>query len=177
MWPQGNGKKGSLPLTADINVTSLVDVAFTLLVIFIITAPIMQGGVEVQLPKGDVPAITQSDGIVVSVTREGKIYIGEVEAKSIEDFKVTPSDSTCAKPGSFCFPPRASLSYVALSECQWESNFNVSHRKRPKCCASIAVHWNMRAASSCFRKSWSKRCDVWNPGVPLSCKILSIRKQ
>src|SRR5690606_25933132 len=88
MWPQGNGKKGSLPLTADINVTSLVDVAFTLLVIFIITAPIMQGGVEVQLPKGDVPAITQSDGIVVSVTREGKIYIGEVEAKSIEDFKV-----------------------------------------------------------------------------------------
>lgn len=88
MWPQGNGKKGSLPLTADINVTSLVDVAFTLLVIFIITAPIMQGGVEVQLPKGDVPAITQSDGIVVSVTREGRIYIGEVEAKSIEDFKV-----------------------------------------------------------------------------------------
>jgi biopolymer transport protein TolR len=88
VWPQGNGKKGSLPLTADINVTSLVDVAFTLLVIFIITAPIMQGGVEVQLPKGDVPAITQSDGIVVSVTREGKIYIGEVEAKSIEDFKV-----------------------------------------------------------------------------------------
>lgn len=88
MWPQGNGKKGSLPLTADINVTSLVDVAFTLLVIFIITAPIMQGGVEVQLPKGDVPAITQSEGIVVSVTREGKIFIGEVEAKSIEDFKV-----------------------------------------------------------------------------------------
>ncbi|HEX6940329.1 MAG TPA: biopolymer transporter ExbD [Longimicrobiales bacterium] len=89
MWPQGNGgKKGSLPLTADINVTSLVDVAFTLLVIFIITAPIMQGGVEVQLPKGDVPAITQTEGIVVSVTRDGKIYIGDVEAKSVEDFKV-----------------------------------------------------------------------------------------
>lgn len=88
MWPHGNGRKGSLPLTADINVTSLVDVAFTLLTIFIITAPIMQGGVEVQLPKGDVPALTQSDGIIVSVTREGRIYIGEVEAKSIEDFKV-----------------------------------------------------------------------------------------
>ncbi|HEX7119942.1 MAG TPA: biopolymer transporter ExbD [Longimicrobiales bacterium] len=89
MWPQGNGgKKGSLPLTADINVTSLVDVAFTLLVIFIITAPIMQGGVEVQLPKGDVPAITQSEGVVVSVTRDGTIYIGDVEVESVADFEV-----------------------------------------------------------------------------------------
>ncbi len=88
MWPQGNGRKGNLPLSADINVTSLVDVAFTLLVIFIITAPIMQGGVEVDLPQGDVPAITQSDGVVVSVTRDGKIFIGDVEAKSVEDFKV-----------------------------------------------------------------------------------------
>jgi len=88
VWPQGNGRKGNLPLSADINVTSLVDVAFTLLVIFIITAPIMQGGVEVDLPQGDVPAITQSDGVVVSVTRDGKIFIGDVEAKSVEDFKV-----------------------------------------------------------------------------------------
>ncbi len=89
MWPQGNGgRKGTLPLTADINVTSLVDVAFTLLVIFIITAPILQGGVEVQLPKGDVAPITQSEGVVVSVTRDGTIYIGDVETKSIEDFKV-----------------------------------------------------------------------------------------
>ncbi len=36
---------GELPLNADINVTSLVDVAFVLLIIFMITAPIMQGGV------------------------------------------------------------------------------------------------------------------------------------
>src|SRR5690606_34325195 len=46
------------------------------------------GGVEVDLPQGDVPAITQSDGVVVSVTRDGKIFIGDVEAKSVEDFKV-----------------------------------------------------------------------------------------
>lgn len=88
MWPQGNGKKGSLPLTADINVTSLVDVAFTLLVIFIITAPIMQGGVEVQLPKAAAAPITQSQGVIVTVTRDGTIYIGDVEVKSVEDFEI-----------------------------------------------------------------------------------------
>lgn len=86
--PRRSRRGAANDLTAEINVTSLVDVAFTLLVIFIITAPIMQGGVEVDLPQGDVPAITQSDGVVVSVTRDGKIFIGDVEAKSVEDFKV-----------------------------------------------------------------------------------------
>ena len=47
---------GELPLLADINVTSLVDIAFTLLIIFMITAPIMQGGVDVQLPRAGLPA-------------------------------------------------------------------------------------------------------------------------
>ena len=46
---------------AEINVTSLVDVAFTLLVIFIITAPVLQGGIEVNLPRGDVGYIEASD--------------------------------------------------------------------------------------------------------------------
>ena len=50
-----------LPLNAEINVTSLVDVAFTLLVIFIITAPILQGGVEVSVPRADVEALTTDD--------------------------------------------------------------------------------------------------------------------
>lgn len=88
MVPQFNGKKGSLQHTADINVTSLVDVAFTLLVIFIITAPILQGGVEVQLPKAAAAPITQSEGVIVTVTRDNTIYIGDVEVKSLEDFEV-----------------------------------------------------------------------------------------
>lgn len=87
MWGAGNGKrKGVLPLSADINVTSLVDVAFTLLVIFIITAPILQGGIEVQLPRAEAAPITQSDGVIVSITKDGTIYIGEVAVQSVEDF-------------------------------------------------------------------------------------------
>jgi biopolymer transport protein TolR len=66
-----------LPISAEINVTSLIDVAFTLLVIFIITAPIMQGGVEVKLPRAETAPITTPDGIVVTIDRDGEIYIGD----------------------------------------------------------------------------------------------------
>lgn len=82
----GRRRRGSLPLTADINVASLVDVAFTLLVIFIIAAPILQGGVEVQLPKASSAPITAHDGVIVTVTRDGSLYIGDFQTESIEDF-------------------------------------------------------------------------------------------
>lgn len=80
-------KKRGLSLSADVNVTSLVDVAFTLLVIFIITAPILQGGVQVDLPKAPAAPITSSEGVIVTVTREGRIYVGDVPAASIDDFR------------------------------------------------------------------------------------------
>jgi biopolymer transport protein ExbD len=76
-----------LPLTADINVTSLVDVAFTLLVIFIITAPVLQGGVEVSVPQADVAPITAHDRpLVVSIQRNGDIFVEETQF-SIEEFR------------------------------------------------------------------------------------------
>src|SRR5512147_1994504 len=68
---------GELPLTAEINVTSLVDVAFVLLIIFMITAPIMQGGVEVQLPRAEARPIQPKEGLVVSVDRQGRIFLDE----------------------------------------------------------------------------------------------------
>jgi len=82
-----NGNKGPLPLNADINVTNLVDVAFTLLVIFIITAPILQGGVEVELPKASVAPITATEGVIVTVGKDGSLHIGEVPAASLEEFQ------------------------------------------------------------------------------------------
>ena len=74
-----NGNAGHTP-SAEINVTSLVDVAFTLLVIFIITAPIMQGGVEVQVPRARAETISSPEGVIVTVTREGELYIGSAAA-------------------------------------------------------------------------------------------------
>src|SRR3989440_4214089 len=79
---------GELPLNADINVTSLVDVAFVLLIIFMITAPIMQGSVDVRLPRAQVRAIEPKQGLVVTVDAEGKIYLDQA-ALSYDDFRAT----------------------------------------------------------------------------------------
>src|SRR5690606_4703578 len=77
LMPRRSRRGAANDLTAEINVTSLVDVAFTLLVIFIITAPIMQAGVEVKVPQARAETITTTDAVIVTVTREGQVYIGE----------------------------------------------------------------------------------------------------
>jgi biopolymer transport protein TolR len=81
------GRRDDLPLTADINVTSLVDVAFTLLVIFIITAPVLQGGIEIAVPRAAVDPVTAEDNpFFVSVPTSGDVYIEESPV-SIEEFR------------------------------------------------------------------------------------------
>lgn len=82
------GRNGrDIPLTAEINVTSLVDVAFTLLIIFIITAPILQGGIEVDVPKADVQPLTaRDDPFFVTVTRDGQVYVEET-ATTVAEFE------------------------------------------------------------------------------------------
>jgi biopolymer transport protein TolR len=79
---------GELPLNADINVTSLVDVAFVLLIIFMITAPIMQGGVDVRLPRAEVRPIEPKSGLVVTVDRTGRVFLDQ-SSLSYEDFRAT----------------------------------------------------------------------------------------
>ncbi len=63
---------------ADINVTSLVDVAFVLLIIFIITAPILQGGIQVDVPETEASALDATEKtLIISVDREGTIFLAE----------------------------------------------------------------------------------------------------
>lgn len=59
--------------------TSLVDVAFVLLIIFMITAPIMQGGVDVQLPRAQAQPLEQKEGLIISIDQAGGIFIDEQE--------------------------------------------------------------------------------------------------
>ena len=72
--------------TADINVTSLVDVAFVLLIIFMITAPMMQGGVPIELPKAEARPLTPREGIVVTVDRQGQIWVDQTRV-SYDEFR------------------------------------------------------------------------------------------
>jgi biopolymer transport protein ExbD len=83
----GRRRRDELSVSAEINVTSIVDVAFTLLVIFIIAAPMLQGGVEVALPKADVrPVQAAEDMVIVSIQRDGSIYFEDKEL-TIEEFE------------------------------------------------------------------------------------------
>lgn len=89
--PRRRNSAGGLMTTAEINVTSLVDVAFTLLVIFIITAPIMQSNVEINVPRAQAEPISTPEGVIVSVNRDGKIFIGEAET-TWEEFEAALPD-------------------------------------------------------------------------------------
>ena len=63
---------------SEINVTPLVDVMLVLLIIFMVAAPMMTAGVPVQLPRTAAPRVSSpSPPVVLSVTREGMIHIGE----------------------------------------------------------------------------------------------------
>lgn len=64
-------------VVAEINVTSLVDVAFTLLIIFMITAPILQGGIEIDLPEAVSGPLSASDALVVSIDADGQIFLDD----------------------------------------------------------------------------------------------------
>jgi len=74
------GRNDNRGLMAEINVTPLVDVMLVLLVIFMVTAPMMQQGVQVNLPKADTKAMTPlEETVVVTVEKSGKIYINKDE--------------------------------------------------------------------------------------------------
>lgn len=64
-------------LVADINVVPYIDVMLVLLVIFMVTAPLLQQGVSVDLPQASAKALpsTEKEPIVVSVDKEGRYYL------------------------------------------------------------------------------------------------------
>ena len=70
-------RRDRLELNADINVVNLIDVMLLLLVIFMITAPMMQGGVDIALPKAAARPLESKGGLVVTITRGGEILVGE----------------------------------------------------------------------------------------------------
>jgi biopolymer transport protein TolR len=63
-----------------INVTPLVDVMLVLLVIFMVTAPMMQQGVTVDLPNASGAVLPQSESVfVVSITVDGKLFLNDTQ--------------------------------------------------------------------------------------------------
>ncbi len=70
---------------SQINVTPFVDVMLVLLIIFMVTAPMMEQGIEVNLPEvADSPGLEASkEPLIVTITRSGAISIGQTEVESV----------------------------------------------------------------------------------------------
>ncbi|MDD9990183.1 MAG: protein TolR [Rhodospirillales bacterium] len=77
---RSRGGRRRRPPMSQINVTPFVDVMLVLLVIFMITAPLLTVGVEVDLPKTDSPPLPGDDEpLSVTVARDGTTYLQETE--------------------------------------------------------------------------------------------------
>ncbi|WP_225197580.1 protein TolR [Gluconobacter oxydans] len=78
----GGGRRKRRP-ASEINVTPLVDVMLVLLIIFMVTAPMLTSGVNVDLPKTDAsPVNSDTKPITVSLRTDGSLYLGDQQVTS-----------------------------------------------------------------------------------------------
>jgi biopolymer transport protein TolR len=61
---------------SEINITPLVDVVLVLLVIFMLTAPILQSGIEVNLPKTHTVKVVRNEKVVITIDKAQNLYVG-----------------------------------------------------------------------------------------------------
>jgi biopolymer transport protein TolR len=86
---RGLGRSG---VVAEINVTPMADVMLVLLIIFMITTPLLQSGITVNLPKAknplDAPEADSKEAVVIAVNREGKLYLAkkQIGEEDLYDF-------------------------------------------------------------------------------------------
>ena len=76
-------------VTSDINVTPMADIMLVLLIIFMITTPLLQDNISVNLPKARNPLEAKTDkSFVVTLTRDGGIYLGKMHVTEPEMLRV-----------------------------------------------------------------------------------------
>ena len=65
-------------LKQEMNLTNMIDIVFSILIVFIISAPLMSQGVKVDLPKAEAPTMEQEKLLKVSITKDEEIYIADM---------------------------------------------------------------------------------------------------
>jgi biopolymer transport protein TolR len=79
-------RRERLELNADINVVNLIDVMLLLLVVFMITAPMMTGGVDIRLPRAEARPLESKSGLTVTINSAGEISVDDA-AMTFDVFK------------------------------------------------------------------------------------------
>jgi biopolymer transport protein ExbD len=82
--PSGGGG-GGIPVMSNINTTPLVDVMLVMLIIFLITIPVINKSVKVDLPKAvNIPTQTKPENITISVNKDGQIFWNDKSIPNME---------------------------------------------------------------------------------------------
>lgn len=85
---------------SEINITPLLDLAFVLLIIFIITTPLLEQGLQLKLPKGGAPSepIAKKDIRTIDIDRRGQVFLDkkpltldQLEAQLVMDSRYNPN--------------------------------------------------------------------------------------
>ena len=72
-------------LNQEMNLTNMIDVVFAILIVFLISAPLMSQGIKVDLPNAEAPTLEQKKMLKISINKDEKIFVEEMEVK-INDF-------------------------------------------------------------------------------------------
>jgi len=93
-------QRSSLVTLSEINITPLLDLAFVLLIIFVITTPLLEQGLNLKLPTGGKPdrPIERRDVRTVEVSPQGvfmlerkRLSLDQIEAALVQDFRANPN--------------------------------------------------------------------------------------
>jgi biopolymer transport protein ExbD len=93
-------QRSALVTLSEINITPLLDLAFVLLIIFVITTPLLEQSISLKLPKGGQPdpKISKEDIRTVEITPEGKyrldkmpMSLGQLEGELVKDYAARPN--------------------------------------------------------------------------------------
>jgi biopolymer transport protein ExbD/biopolymer transport protein TolR len=89
-------------ISSDINVTPMVDVMLVLLIIFMVVTPMLQKGISVDLAKvtnpEQMPDADKEDALLVSITRDGKVYFGTDQIPDVDILTTKVKDRLANKP-------------------------------------------------------------------------------
>ena len=103
----GGGRRGRRSPMAEINVTPMVDVMLVLLIIFMVTAPLLAAGVQVDLPETKAKALEQDrEPVTVSIDSAGRVFM---DAVPVSDAELGPRLRTLARSTSEPGGPRLFL--------------------------------------------------------------------